>query len=90
MGIKRYIRKIAKFILESSPEKHVSVNISQINYNETLKGKNIIITGGSKGIGLAIAKKCISEGATVLITGRNEENLKKAKKELGENPKLTQ
>lgn len=85
MGIKRYIRKIAKFILESSPEKHVSVNISQINYNETLKGKNIIITGGSKGIGLAIAKKCISEGATVLITGRNEENLKKAKKELGEN-----
>ena len=87
MGIKRYIRKIAKFILESSPEKHVSVNISQINYNETLKGKNIIITGGSKGIGLAIAKKCISEGANVLITGRNEESLKKAKDELGENLK---
>lgn len=84
MGIKRYIRKIAKFVLASSPEKHVSINVSQINYDEILKGKNIVVTGGSKGIGYAIAKKCISEGANVLISGRNEETLKKVKEELGE------
>ena len=87
MGIKRYIRKIAKFILESSPEKKVTVNISQINYGGTLKDKNVIITGGSKGIGYSIAKKCISEGAKVLITGRNEQALKRVQEELGENLK---
>ena len=80
MGIKRYIRKIAKFILESSPEKNVSVTISQINYGGILKGKTIVVTGGSKGIGYSIAKKCISEGAKVLITGRNEQKLKEVKK----------
>lgn len=85
MGIKRYIRKIAKFILESSPEKNVSVTISQINYGGILKGKTIVVTGGSKGIGYSIAKKCISEGAKVLITGRNEQKLKEVKNELGEN-----
>ncbi len=85
MGIKRYIRKIAKFILESSPEKSVTVNVSQINYGGILKDKKIVITGGSKGIGYAIAKKCISEGARVLVTGRNEQSLKKVKEELGEN-----
>lgn len=83
MGIKRYIRKIAKFILASSPEKRITVNIAQVNYNEILKDKNIVITGGGKGIGFAIAKKCISEGANVIISGRNENTLKKANENLG-------
>ncbi|MDG1283998.1 MAG: SDR family NAD(P)-dependent oxidoreductase, partial [Flavobacteriales bacterium] len=34
-----------------------------------LKGKNIIITGGSLGIGRETAKNMISKGANVLITG---------------------
>lgn len=37
------------------------------------------------GLGFYIAKKCIEEGAKVLITGRNEETLKKAVTELGKN-----
>ncbi|OJV86534.1 MAG: 3-oxoacyl-ACP reductase [Bacteroidia bacterium 44-10] len=64
-----------------------STNISFINHGEILKDKNIIITGGSSGIGLSIAKKCIKEGATVLITGRNEEKLNRARDEIN-NPKL--
>lgn len=48
-------------------------------------GKNVVVTGGSSGIGYAIAKKLISSGAKVLITGRNEEKLQKASKDLGEN-----
>lgn len=87
MGIKRAIRKLAKLILESSPEKKVSINISQINYGSILKGRNIVITGGGRGIGFSIAKKCISEGANIVITGRNEETLKKASKQLGNNSK---
>ncbi len=58
------------------------INIAQINYGEILKGKRVLITGGSSGIGLAIAKKCLSEGATVVITGRNQTKLQTAAGEL--------
>jgi NAD(P)-dependent dehydrogenase (short-subunit alcohol dehydrogenase family) len=40
------------------------------------------ITGSSSGIGFATAKLCIEKGATVIITGRNAENLKKAETDL--------
>lgn len=42
------------------------------------EGKVSVVTGGSSGIGEAIAKRFAKEGAKVLITGRNEEPLKKA------------
>src|SRR5687768_5788023 len=44
-----------------------------------LKDKKILITGGSKGIGLACARSFIAEGAKVALVSRSEENLKKAK-----------
>lgn len=59
-----------------------SVNISYINLGEILYGKKILITGGSTGIGFHIAQKCISEGATVVITGRNENKLIHAKEKI--------
>lgn len=40
--------------------------------------KNVIITGGSAGIGLATAKTFIEQGAQVLITGRNTDSLQAA------------
>jgi NAD(P)-dependent dehydrogenase (short-subunit alcohol dehydrogenase family) len=48
----------------------------------SLTNKNVVITGGSQGIGLATAKAFIKEGANVWITGRNEGNLKKAAEEI--------
>lgn len=51
------------------------------------KNKNVVITGGSTGIGLATAKAFIAAGANVWITGRNAENLQKASEEIN-NPKL--
>ena len=50
--------------------------------------KNVIITGGTTGIGLATAKAFINAGANVWITGRNAGNLQKAKEEIN-SPKLT-
>ncbi len=84
MGYKRVIRKIAKFILASQPDSFVQVNVDQIQSGSTLQGKKIIITGGGKGLGFVMAKKFISEGAEVLISGRNGDRLKSAAKQLGD------
>lgn len=61
--------------------------IANIQYNQILNGKKILITGGSTGIGLSIAKKCLSVGASVVITGRSLDKLKEASLELN-NPNL--
>ena len=42
----------------------------------------VYITGASAGIGYATAQLCLQYGATVVITGRNKDNLDKAQKEL--------
>ncbi|MGE6259939.1 SDR family NAD(P)-dependent oxidoreductase [Heyndrickxia sporothermodurans] len=55
-----------------------------------LQGKNILITGGSKGIGKAIAKVFVSEGANVSIVARNLDSLESAKEELGGNVSIFQ
>ena len=47
-----------------------------------LKGKNIVITGGSSGIGASTAKKCAAQGARVGIISRSEESLKRVVKEI--------
>ena len=38
-----------------------------------LTGKNTLITGGTAGIGLAVAKRFVKNGANVIISGRREE-----------------
>jgi NAD(P)-dependent dehydrogenase (short-subunit alcohol dehydrogenase family) len=50
-----------------------------------LANKTALITGGNSGIGLATARLFIAEGARVAITGRNQETLDAAKRELGAN-----
>lgn len=47
-----------------------------------LRDKKVLITGGSKGIGLACARVFIAEGARVAVVSRSPENLVKAKKTL--------
>lgn len=49
----------------------VYTTVSTVNPHEQLLGKNILITGGTSGIGLAIARMFLSEGANVVITGRH-------------------
>jgi NAD(P)-dependent dehydrogenase (short-subunit alcohol dehydrogenase family) len=49
------------------------------------KGKNVVITGGSSGLGLATARLLVGEGARVLITGRLQAALEAARDRLGDN-----
>ncbi len=50
-----------------------------------LEGKVAVITGGSTGIGLAVAQRFVAEGAYVFITGRRQAELDKAKAQIGRN-----
>jgi NAD(P)-dependent dehydrogenase (short-subunit alcohol dehydrogenase family) len=43
------------------------------------RGKIVLITGGSEGIGFASAKRCVSYGAKVIIAARNQNKLDKAR-----------
>ena len=54
--------------------------------NVKIEGANILITGGSLGIGRATADLLIRSGANVAITGRNRERLLKTAKKLGAHP----
>lgn len=48
----------------------------------SLEGKHVFITGGSTGIGYAIAKRALLQGAYVTVTGRSLSNLQKAQDSL--------
>lgn len=50
--------------------------------DQELKGKVAVIPGGTSGIGLAIAKRYVKEGAAVVVAGRNAEKAKRAEEAL--------
>ena len=49
----------------------------------TLEGKAALVTGGTSGIGLAIAERFLAEGASVVVTGRDGELGARAASQLG-------
>ena len=51
--------------------------------NVKLKKKVVLITGGSRGIGKAVAELFMKEGAQVVITSKNQKKLQQTAKEMG-------
>ncbi|MDO8389860.1 MAG: SDR family oxidoreductase [Actinomycetota bacterium] len=49
-----------------------------------LNGKVIVVVGGSAGMGLAVSKRCIDEGATVVIMARGQQRLDEVAASLGQ------
>lgn len=83
MSLKEYVKRGAKFVLRGIPRKNISANISYLQPNGRLLGKKIIVTGGGRGLGASMAAKFVSEGAVVLISGRNEKTLKETADKIG-------
>ena len=83
MSVKQYLKRGVRYVLRGQPSVHTTAQIAMIAPRDLLKDKKVLITGGSKGIGYAMAKKFVAEGARVMITGRNEDNLRTIAQELG-------
>lgn len=81
MGLKSKIKHLISFLLHGEA-KPIYAKISYLAPNSQLTGKKIVITGGGRGLGYAMAKKFVAEGAEVLIAGRNEKTLQKSAAEL--------
>jgi NAD(P)-dependent dehydrogenase (short-subunit alcohol dehydrogenase family) len=56
----------------------ISLGHTKEEYMGKLDGKIALVTGGNSGIGLATAKRFVSEGAYVFITGRRDPELVQA------------
>jgi NAD(P)-dependent dehydrogenase (short-subunit alcohol dehydrogenase family) len=54
-----------------------------VNREPELAGQTVVVIGGSSGIGLETARRARSEGADVVLVGRNPERLEHAARELG-------
>lgn len=77
------LKRMARYVIKGIPQKIIKADIHYTLPSAKLQGKKIIITGGGKGIGLAIAERCVKEGAKVLITGRNEMTLQQSAAKIG-------
>ena len=83
MSWKRSISRVVKEFGRSI--RTVKVDVFVTSPSGFLSNRTILITGGGRGLGFHIAKKCVMEGATVVLTGRNQSTLEAAAESLGEN-----
>ncbi len=83
--ITTYIKRTYRYLRYGIPvitKQNVYAEITSLSQNELLKGRTALITGGTSGIGLEIAKAFINAGATIIITSRSDERLREAQKKL--------
>ena len=73
--MKKIKKLIKSAVLLFKEEKKIPIP-TPVNTTELLKGKVALITGGSGGIGLAMAESFLKSGAKVIIAGTTEEKLR--------------
>ncbi|MGB9067629.1 MAG: SDR family NAD(P)-dependent oxidoreductase [Candidatus Acidiferrales bacterium] len=59
------------------------MSTSGVNREPALAGQTVVVIGGSSGIGLETSRRARSEGADVVLTGRDPQRLDRAVRELG-------
>jgi NAD(P)-dependent dehydrogenase (short-subunit alcohol dehydrogenase family) len=61
---------------------NTAITVAHIDRNQELLGQTVVVIGGSAGIGLETARRARTEGAKVILTGRNPERLQRAATEV--------
>lgn len=87
INMKDLMRKIIGRIGKIFKEVKVQPIYKTIDKELTLQGKVVLITGGTGGIGYAVAETAINSGAKVILSGTNEQKLSEYCKKLGVNSK---
>lgn len=75
--MKRYIVKVLKALIPHKVVK-VEAKIVELAPTNLLQDRKALVTGGTSGIGFAIAKELLKAGASVCITGRSQDRIDKA------------
>lgn len=83
MGKKKTLKKMLREFLRKWLGITVTADIHYMEPSGKLKGKRIIVTGGGRGLGYAMAKKFKEEGAQVLIAGRDVKTLRESAERIG-------
>lgn len=83
MNFRNALKGAARFILANGREP-VHVEVCTLDAGSLLSNRKIIITGGGRGLGYAMAEAAIRQGADVCIAGRDESALRHARASLGE------
>lgn len=78
------LSKIRTVLNAVRPRRIVNAKFTFKENSNYMADKIVLVTGGSSGFGLAIAKRFVQYGAKVIITGRDELKLKEAVRLLGE------
>lgn len=84
MTLRTYFKNMLKYIKHGGV---TYVSVTFVNPSERYVGKKVFISGGSEGLGRAMAEAYLNEGAEVIVTGRSKEKLDKFDSE-SNNPKL--
>jgi len=87
MGIKSKIKQIIYDVFPKIKEEKLYPIPQPINVQQLLQGKVALITGGSGGIGGAIAESFVKSGCKVILSGTNEEKLARKCQEIGDSAK---
>lgn len=78
MKYSNLLRRITKSTVLSIGMYLLTRTFRQIFYGIHLENKVVLITGGSRGLGLVLARQLADEGAKIVICGRSDESLQKA------------
>ncbi len=74
--VKKFLQRVFKRFMVTTNV--TNINVVTLHKSELLNDRYAVITGGSSGIGLEIAKAMLNAGASVVIIGRNSAKLTEA------------